>query len=73
MVVFSDSALSLLSIMREVTKTRVKGVEAYARVLLDRYTHEKYWLSIEDNEISVESLLLDPLKMVADLNLRRSY
>ena len=72
LVVDSDSALSLLSMMREAAKTRVDGYEAYARVLLDWYTHGKFWIHVSnDDEVSVETLLLEALKMVADADLRR--
>ena len=67
----SDSASGLLGWMRGVAKARAEGFEAYARVLLDWYAHEKYWISSGDDEVSVEALLLDSLKMVADSNLRR--
>ena len=29
-------------------KSRVEGLEAYARVLLDWYTHEKFWFYTTD-------------------------
>jgi hypothetical protein len=70
-VVDNDSALSLLSMMREAAKSRVDGYEAYARVLLDWYTHGKFWINVSDDEVSVESLLLEALKTVADSDLRR--
>ena len=70
-VVDNGSALSLLSMMREAAKSRVDGFEAYARVLLDWYTHGKIWFHVGGEETSVEWLLLDALKMVADSDLRR--
>ena len=75
LVVENDSALSVLSMIREAAKTRVAGVEAYARVLLDWYMHDKYWLTLrssddEDEEVPVETLLLDALKVVVDPDLR---
>ena len=75
LVVDNDSALGVLSMMREAAKTRVAGVEAYARVLLDWYMHDKYWLTLrssddEDEEVPVETLLLDALKVVVDPDLR---
>jgi hypothetical protein len=73
LVVTNDSAISLLSVIREATKSRVDGFDAYARVLLDWYTHGKFWISSlhrEDDE-PIETLLLDALKMVADPDLRR--
>jgi hypothetical protein len=71
LVVDSDSALGLLSLMREAARSRVDGVEAHARVLLDWYTHGKFWTHVAGDEVSVESLLLEALKTVADLDLRR--
>ena len=72
LVVDGDSALSLLRLMREAARRRVDGVEAYARVLLDWYDHGKFWVhSVSgDEEVSVESLLLDALKVVGDSDLR---
>jgi hypothetical protein len=72
LVVDEDSALNLLRLMRETARTRVEGHEAYARVLLDWYTHGKFWISSSDDEdVSVETLLLDAVKTVADPELRR--
>jgi hypothetical protein len=71
LVVDTDSALSLLSMTREAAKARVGGWEAYARVLLDWYTHRKFWFQTSGEDESVEALLLDALKMVADPDLRR--
>jgi hypothetical protein len=75
LVVDNDSALSVLSMMREAAKTRVDGFEAYARVLLDWYLHRKFWLTLrtsgdEDEDVPVETLLLDALKVVVDPDLR---
>jgi len=72
LVLENDSASSLLSMMRGVAKARAEGFEAYARVLLDWYTHEKFWFHVEgDEDTSVEGLLLEALKLVADPQLRR--
>lgn len=72
LVVDGDSALGLLTLMREAAKSRVDGYEAYVRVLLDWYLHGKFWLNpSDDNEVSVESLLLEGLKIVVDVDLRR--
>jgi hypothetical protein len=71
LVVDEGSAVSLLRLMREAVKGRVKGHEAYARVLLDWYTHGKLWVrGIGEDEVSVETLLLDALKTVAGSDLR---
>ena len=72
LVVDGDSALGLLSLMREAAKFRVDGHEAYVRVLLDWYLNGKFWINpSDDNEVSVESLLLEGLKIVEDADLRR--
>ena len=69
-MVENDSALSVLGMMREVAKSRGDGYQAYARVLLDWYTHGKYWFPGGDDQAPVEPLLLDALKLVADAELR---
>jgi hypothetical protein len=72
LVLENDSALSLLRLMRGAAKARAEGFEAYARVLLDWYTHGKLWIdSLDGEEVSVETLLLDALKTVVDADLRR--
>jgi hypothetical protein len=71
LVLENESASSLLSMMRGVAKARADGFEAYARVLLDWYTHEKFWFQVGEDETSVETLLLDSLKVVNDPELRR--
>ena len=70
LVVENDSAMSLLRMLRGAAKAQVDGLEAYTRVLLDWYAHEKYWISISDVSTSVEALLLDALKVVANTDLR---
>jgi hypothetical protein len=71
LVVDDDSAVGVLRLMREALRARVEGCEAYARVLLDWYTHGKFWIKGSgDEELSVETLLLDALKTVADPELR---
>jgi hypothetical protein len=72
LVVDGDSALSVLRVMREAAKSRVDGFEAYARVLLDWFVHGKFWFSTSGEEdVSVEGMLLDALKVVADPDLRQ--
>jgi hypothetical protein len=71
LVVDEGSAVGLLRLMREAVRARVEGHEAYARVLLDWYMHGKFWIdSSGDEELSIETLLLDALKTVADPELR---
>ena len=70
LVVDNDSALSVIGMMREAAKSKAEGVKANARVLLYYFTHGKYWISgRDDEEVSVESLLLDALKAVTDADL----
>ena len=72
-MVDADSVMSVLGLMREAARSRVEGLEAYARVLLDWYTHGKFWFHVQgaEEEASVEGLLLDSLKVVADPDLRK--
>jgi hypothetical protein len=73
LMVDADSAVSVLSLMREATRSRVEGLEAYARVLLDWYTHGKFWFRVqgEEHEAPVEGQLLESLKLIADPDLRK--
>jgi hypothetical protein len=71
LMVDSDSVSSLLIMMRETAKSRVDGYHAHARVLLDRYTHGKFLTKVQDEDVSVEGMLLDALKLVTDADLRR--
>jgi hypothetical protein len=67
LVVDEGSAVGLLWLMWEAAKARVEWHEAYARVLLDWYTPGKFLIdSSEDEELPVETLLLEALKTVAD-------
>jgi hypothetical protein len=70
LAVDNDSTMGLLGMMRETARSRVEGCNAHARVLLDWYTHNKFWIKSRDEDLSVEELLLEDLKMVADANLR---
>ena len=59
--------------MRGAAKAQAEGVDAYARVLLDWFEHEKYFVSTpgRDEDVSVEGLLLEVLKVVSYSELRR--
>ncbi len=70
LVVDNGSASSLVLMLRESAKCRVDGYHAYARVLLEWYTHGKFWTKVQDEDVSVEELLLDALKLVVDADLR---
>ena len=65
-----DSTSSLLTMMHQAKLSRVDGYHAYARVLLDWYIQGKFWTKIQDEDASVEELLLNALKLVEDANLR---
>ncbi len=72
LVLENGSALGFLNVMRGMAKARAEGFEAYARVLLDWYTHEKYFFNAMGEDYApVEGLLLEALKAVTDLELRR--
>jgi hypothetical protein len=74
LVVDEGSAVSLLRLMHESAMTRTEGHEVFARVLLDWYTHDKFWIDGSgDKEVSVETRLLDALKTVADPELRSIF
>jgi hypothetical protein len=59
LMVDNDSTSSLLVMLREAVKSGVEGYDARARVLLDWYTHGKFWTYVQDVEVSVEGMLLD--------------
>ena len=64
--------MGFLSLMRGAAKAHAEGLEAYARVLLQWYTHEKrYFNAAGKDQASVEGLLLETLKMVVDFELRQ--
>lgn len=72
LVIESGSVSGFLGMIRGVAKARAEGVDAYARVLLDWYTHGKYFFHVVgEDDMSVEGLLLDALKTVSDSELRR--
>jgi hypothetical protein len=71
-ILLNGSALTVLNMVQGMAKARSEGVEAHARVLLNWYKNEKYWISVTDeNDASVESMLLQALKEVADPQLRK--
>jgi hypothetical protein len=72
LVLDKGSALTLLSLVRGAVKTQSEGVNAYARVLLNWYTHGKHFFhAMGQDEASVEGLLLESLKVITDLELCR--
>jgi hypothetical protein len=72
LVVQNGSALRVLNVVRNVVKARSEGLEDYARVLLDWHRKGQCWVHVTDeNEVSVEHLLLDVLKDIANPVLRK--
>jgi hypothetical protein len=72
LVLRSGSALTVLNTMRNMARARSENLEAYARVLLDWYTHDKFFVNRGgEEEEPVESLLLEALRNVEDPQLRR--
>lgn len=71
-VVRDGSALTVVNMMREMEEEKAEGFEAYARVLLNWYTHGRHFVSTGGEEdLSVEEMLLKALKEVSDQQLRR--
>lgn len=72
LVLEHDSAAGFLTLIRGTAKARAEGFDAYARVLLQWYTHEKrYFNAAGEDQASVEGLLLEALKVVSDSELRQ--
>jgi len=67
----NHSASTLVHILHEAAKRRDEGYNAYGLLLLDWYANGKFWVDIQDKDISLEELLLDALKLVSDADLRR--
>jgi len=71
-VLRNGSAVTVLSMLQGMAKAKLEGLEAYARVLLDWYTHEKYYVQSGGEEpVTVEPLLLEALRNVEDSKLRQ--
>ena len=69
-VVGDGSVVSVLNWLK--TAGKVEGLEAYARVLLNWYTHGERWMYITDeDQAPIEPMLLSALKEVSDPELRR--
>jgi hypothetical protein len=68
----NGSALGFLGIARGAAKTQAEGVNSYAHVLLDWYTHGKrFFHAVGEDAAPVEGLLLEALKAVTDSELRQ--
>lgn len=68
----NGSALTVLNMMKSLVNARSEGFEDYARVLLNWHRRGQYWVRVTDeNEVSVEHLLLDALKEIPDEQLRK--
>jgi hypothetical protein len=71
LVVRSGSPRAVVDLLKGMEKSKVEGFEAYARVLLHWYTHDKFWMyTVGMQEVAVERLLLEALKNVEDERLR---
>jgi hypothetical protein len=72
LVVQNGSALTVLNMMQSMARARSGGFEDYARVLINWHRTGQYWIHVTaENEVSVEHMLLQALKEVADPQLRR--
>ena len=72
LVLEKGSVLTLLGLVRGAVKTQSEGVNAYARVLLNWYTHGKHFFhAMGQDEAPVEGLLLEALRTITDLELCR--
>jgi hypothetical protein len=72
LILRNGSALTVLNMIRGMVKARSEGFEAYARVLLNWYANDTHWIHVTDeNEASVEPMLLHALKDIADPQLRK--
>jgi len=72
LVVKNGSPLKVLSMIQTLSETRSGRFEDYARVLLNWYKNGQYWSPVtEENNVSVEHLLLNALNDVADVQLRK--
>jgi len=70
-VLRNSSALTILSMIQSMTRAEPSAFEAYARVLLNWYKTGRSWIHVTDeNEASVEHMLLHSLKDVAEPHLR---
>jgi hypothetical protein len=68
----NGSTLGLLTLMKGAAKVQAEGVNAYARILLNWYTHGKRWFhTMGEDDAPVEGLLLEVLKTVTDTELRQ--
>jgi hypothetical protein len=66
------SPLTVLTMMRSLSEAKSGGLEDYARVLLNWHRNGQYWVRITDeNEVTVEHLLLNALKELPDEQLRK--
>lgn len=68
-VLQSGSVLTVLNLLK--TMRGSEGYEAYARVLLSWYREGRQWMDTDDDEVSIEPMLLETLKHVADSELRK--
>ena len=68
----NGSARGFLVIAQGSAKAQTEGVNAYARVLLDWYTHGKrFFYAMGEDQAPIEDLLLEALTTVTDSKLRQ--
>jgi hypothetical protein len=68
----SGSAQAFLANAKVAAKSQTEGMHAFARVLLNWYSHGKrFYYVVGDDEVSVEGQLLEALKTITDSDLRR--
>lgn len=72
LVVQNGSALKVLNMMRGMADAKSKGFEAYVRVLLNLYTHGRYFIKTgSGTPEAIEPMLLEALKRLEDAELRQ--
>ena len=72
LVLRSGSPRVILDMMKGIAEARVEGLEAYTRVLLDWYTHEKFYVhGGSDEDRAVEARLVLALRNVQNPKLRQ--
>jgi len=72
LVLDNGSSQGLVTLMKGAAKVQAEGVNAYARILLNWYTHGKHWFhTLGEDDAPVEGLLIEVLKTVTNTELRQ--
>lgn len=72
LAVRNGSASNVLNMMRGTADAKAKGFEAYVRVLLNLYTHDRHFIEEGGGTPdAIEPMLLEALKSVDDAELRQ--